>query len=289
MALYGQEACTHANARVHAVCSFSATLRVTTSVEWWMYPWRKRRMSKSSLHNLRRTRTRLPTWIRWCLPTLSGWLLFFTFVKQSTRWLAFLRRLPRTRSSQRRGKWLIFLLRIAVNWATLSIAVTNTAISIKATNAIAMIDNLTIVIKMIDAMIMVDATTRTLRATSPMTRRMIAIAITPTKRATGPWIMTSPLCWSPAICPEEGVNLVQDILCALVLGLGLAQAAKAMTTIMSTKMIASRAQPPSTDIHTPRTTMMDITVARTKAILFLPPFLLQRWRKSAPKIRESRH
>jgi hypothetical protein len=42
-----------------------------------------------------------------------------------------------------------------------------------------------------------------------------------------------------AICPEEGVNLAQDLLCALVLGFALAQAAGATATIMSTKMIAS--------------------------------------------------
>ncbi len=55
--------------------------------------------------------------------------------------------------------------------------------------------------------------------------------------------MTSPLCQAPAICPEEGVNLVPDLLCALVLVLALAhaQAAGATTTIMSNKMIASQA------------------------------------------------
>ncbi len=55
--------------------------------------------------------------------------------------------------------------------------------------------------------------------------------------------MTSPLCQAPEICPEEGVNLVQDLLCALVLGLALAQATGATTIIMSTKMIASQVQP----------------------------------------------
>jgi hypothetical protein len=38
---------------------------------------------------------------------------------------------------------------------------------------------------------------------------------------------------------KKEVNLVQDLLCALNLGLALAQAVGAMTTIMSTKMIAS--------------------------------------------------
>jgi hypothetical protein len=72
----------------------------------------------------------------------------------------FLRRLPRTTSSQSKGKRLIFLLYVAVNQATVSIPVTNTAITIEATNTIAMIANLTIIIKTINAMIVVVATTR---------------------------------------------------------------------------------------------------------------------------------
>jgi hypothetical protein len=39
--------------------------------------------------------------------------------------------------------------------------------------------------------------------------------------------------------PEKEVNLIQDLLCALNLGLALAQADGATTTIMSTKMIAN--------------------------------------------------
>ncbi len=150
---------------------------------------------------------------------------------------------------------------------------------------------LTIVIKTINMMIVVGATTRTQRATSPTARRMIASAITPKKRATRPCTMTSPLHQAPAICPEEGVNLVQDLLrtLVLVLGLALAQAAGATTTIMSTKIIASQAQPPSTGICTPRTMMTDITIARTKAILSLPPSPLQRQRRSAPRNRALHH
>jgi hypothetical protein len=70
---------------------------------------------------------------------------------------------------------------------------------------------------------------------------MIAGTITSRKRATRPCIMTSPLCQALAICPEEGVDLVPDHLSTLVpaLGLALAQAAGATTTIMLTKMIAS--------------------------------------------------
>ncbi len=191
-------------------CSFSATLRVAISVKQWTYPWRKRRVSKSSLHSLRRTRTSSPTWTRRCLLTRSRWLLSLSSAKQPTRQLAFLRRLPRTRSSQRKGKRLIFLPRVAMNQATVNIAVTNTTITIKATDAIATITDLTIIIKTIDAMIVVNAMTRTQRATSPTTRRMIASVITPRKRVTRPWIMTGTLCSVPAIHLEEGVDLVQD-------------------------------------------------------------------------------
>jgi hypothetical protein len=129
-----------------------------------------------------------------------------------------------------------------------------------------------------------------------MTRRMIASVIISRKRAMRPCIMTSPLCPEPAICPEEGVNLVPDHLCTIVLALGLAlaQAAGATTTIMLTKTIASQVQPPSMGIHpstgicTPRTMMTDITIAWTKTILSLPPSLLQRRRRrkeAHPEIR----
>jgi hypothetical protein len=120
-----------------------------------------------------------------------------------------------------------------------------------------------------------------------MKRRMIAGPITSRKRAMRPCIMTSPLCQAPALCPEEGVDLVPDHLCALGFALALNQAAGATTTIMMTKMIAIQVQPlgmgihPSTSIHTPRMTMMDITIPQTKTILSLPPSLLQRQRRSA--------
>jgi hypothetical protein len=109
-----------------------------------------------------------------------------------------------------------------MNQATVRITVTNTTITIKVTDTIAMIADLTIVIETINIMIMVDAMTRTQRATSPTTRRMIASKITLRKRATRPCIMTSPLCPAPAICLEEGVNLIQDLVHALVLGIALA-------------------------------------------------------------------
>ena len=99
--------------------------------------------------------------------------------------------------------------------------------------------------------------------------------------------MTSPLHQAPAICPEEGVDLVPDLLHALALVLALAQAAGATKTIMSNIMIASQAQPPNGGVCIPRTMMMDITIIRTRAIAFSPPSLLQRQREViAPKNRE---
>jgi hypothetical protein len=151
------------------------------------------------------------------------------------------------------------------------------------------ITNLTTVIETTDATIAFEAMTRTQKFPSPTTRRMIASVITQRKRATRPCIMNSPLSQAPAIRPEKEVDLVQDLLCALNLGLALAQAVGATTTIMSIKMIASQAQPPSTGTHTPpRVTMADAFIALTKAILSLPPSLLRRQRRSATRNRESR-
>jgi hypothetical protein len=72
-------------------------------------------------------------------------------VKQLTRRLAILRRLPRTTSSQRKRKWLSFLPRVAMNQATISIVVINIATTIKATNVTTTIANPTILIKMTNA------------------------------------------------------------------------------------------------------------------------------------------
>jgi hypothetical protein len=106
--------------------------------------------------------------------------------------------------------------------------------------------------------------------------------------------MTSPQALE--ICLKEGVDLIPDHLCTLVLNLGLAlaQAAGATTTIMLIKMIASQVQHPSMGIHpsrgicTPRTTMADAFIAQTKAILSLPPSPLQRQRRSTPRNSKSR-
>jgi hypothetical protein len=124
---------------------------------------------------------------------------------------------------------------------------------------------------------------------------MIASMITSRKRVTKPCTMTSPQ--APAICLKEGANLVPDQLRALVLvlGLALAQVAGATATIMLIKMTASLVQHPSKGIHpstcnrTPlRVTTVDAFIARTKAILCLPPSLLRKQRRSTPRNMELR-
>ncbi len=89
-----------------------------------------------------------------------------------------MRRLPRTRSIQKKRVRLMFLPHVAVNQATSSTIATNIAITIKATNVIARIANLFVVIKTIDAMIVVNATTRTRGTTSPTTRRIAEHSLT---------------------------------------------------------------------------------------------------------------
>jgi hypothetical protein len=149
-----------------------------------------------------------------------------------------------------------------MNQATISIAVVNIMTIIKATDATVTIANPIIVIKTINATIVLDMTTRTQRAQSSTKRRMIASTITPRKRVTRPCIMTSPLCQAQAICPEEGVVLVQDLLCTLILGPVLTQVAGARTTIMWSKMTAGQIRPSSAGSCTPpRVTMMDAFIA----------------------------
>jgi hypothetical protein len=106
--------------------------------------------------------------------------------------------------------------------------------------------------------------------------------------------MTSPQ--APAICPKDGVDLIPDHLCALVLvlGLALAQAAGATGTIMLIKTTASLVQHPSMGIHPsmgthtpPRVTTANAFIAWTKVILSLPPSPLRSQRRKAPRYRES--
>ncbi len=74
--------------------------------------------------------------------------------------------------------------------------------------------------------------------------------------------MTSPLCQAWAIQLEEGAVLVQDLLCALVLALALAQVAGAMTTTMRLKMTTGQLRPSGMDTRTPpRVTMADLSIA----------------------------
>jgi hypothetical protein len=79
--------------------------------------------------------------------------------------------------------------------------------------------------------------------------------------------MTSPLCQAPAIHLEEGVNLVPDLLCTLVLVLALAQAAGTTATIMLNNMIASQAQPPSVGIPTPSVSVLCNQILDSMALL----------------------
>jgi hypothetical protein len=102
--------------------------------------------------------------------------------------------------------------------------------------------------------------------------------------------MTSPLCLVQTTCPEKEVALAQVLLCALVPGLTLAQAAGAMTTIMWLMMIASQGHSQSMGIcNPPRVMTADVSIAPTRAILFLLPSLLQ-WstKERAPTNRKLR-
>jgi hypothetical protein len=121
-------------------------------------------------------------------------IAFFEQFQATVRRLVFQRRLPRTRSSQKRRKPLISLPCVAINQATSSIVATNIATTIEATIAIVTIADLIVFIETTVATIILDVITRTQRAASPMKRRMNASAITSAKRATRPCIMTSPLC-----------------------------------------------------------------------------------------------
>jgi hypothetical protein len=88
-------------------------------------------------------------------------IAFFEQCQVTDKAAGVLEKIAKDKKQPKVRKWLIFLPRVAMNQATASIAVTNTAITIKATDAIAMIANLTIVIKTINTMIVVNVTTRT--------------------------------------------------------------------------------------------------------------------------------
>ncbi len=187
----------------------SAISRVATSVEWWKYPWHKRRVNKSTSRSPRHINLSLRTWTRWCPLTRSSSSLSSSSVKQPSKQLAFLRRSPRIKSSQKKRKLLIFLLRVAVNRATSSIVATSIATIIEGANTVATIADLTIVIETIDITIILIAAIKTQRTASPTKTRMITSVITSTKRPMRPCTMTSPLCRAQATHPEKGVTLAQ--------------------------------------------------------------------------------
>ncbi len=84
------------------------------------------------------------------------------------------------------------------------------------------------------------------------------------------------LCWAWAIHLEERVVLAQDLLCTLVLGLDLAQAAGTTTITVWLKMTASWVRSPSPGTCTPLWVMMaDVFITLTRGIPFLSPSLLQ--------------
>jgi hypothetical protein len=167
---------------------------VATSVKQWKCPRHKRRAKKSSLHSPRCISLSLQIQTRWCPQTHLSSLPFWSSAKQLTKRLVFLRRLPGTRSSQKRRRQLSFPLCIAMNQAIGSIVGIGISIIIKVTNAIATTDDLTIVVKTINAMIVPIARIRITRALSLMRRRMIESAIISRKRAARPCTMTSPFC-----------------------------------------------------------------------------------------------
>ncbi len=303
LALYCQEARPHANTWIHVVSSTAHQLSW-----WWLPP-----SNHGDTHGAREEWTNLLHAVAQkksgqiffaqpkahqfkfaetnkTVPTdLLKLIAFLSSVKRPTKRLVFLRRSPRTRSSQKRRRWLIFLSCAAMKWATSSIFATNIMTFIKGTNAIVTTDNPTIVIKMIDATIVLVAMTRSLRTASPTRRRMIASVISPRKRVTRPCTTTSPLCWAQTPYPKKGVALAQDFFRALGLGLAHAWAAGATKTIMWLMVIASQEHSLSMGIYTPpRVMTADVSIALTRAIPFLPPSPLQwQWKVSAPTNRES--
>ncbi len=77
--------------------------------------------------------------------------------------------------------------------------------------------------------------------------------------------MTSPLCRAWAIRPKKGVILTQDLLCGLVLGLALAQAAGATTITMWLGMTPSHVRSPIMGTRTPPSVMTeDVSIALTR-------------------------
>jgi hypothetical protein len=105
-------------------------------------------------------------------------IAFFEHCQATKKVAGVLEKIAKDKSSQKKRKRLIIPPQVVVKQATSSIVATNIATIIKATNAIAMIANLTVVIETVNATIILVAKIRTLRAASPTKRRMIASMIT---------------------------------------------------------------------------------------------------------------
>jgi hypothetical protein len=165
---------------------------------------------------------------------------------------------------------------------TTGIIVSKTTTTTKTADTITTNNNMTVAIKTINAMIALVAKRRAARK-SPTRRKMIASAITSRRKVMGPCITTCPCYHAQILCLEKGVAPVQGLLLAHAPVLALAQAAAtgAMQTIMSPMMTSSQADPSSASICTLRIPTMDITIVPRKAVLFLPPLLLQKQKRTS--------
>ncbi len=121
-------------------------------------------------------------------------IAFFEQCQATSKAAGILKKIAKDKKQPKKMKMAQLPVAVAVNQAIGSILVVNIATTIKVTNTIATVVDLTIVIKTINTTIALNAMTMTQRSPSPTTRRMIASAITPRKRVTRPCTMTSPLC-----------------------------------------------------------------------------------------------
>jgi hypothetical protein len=87
-------------------------------------------------------------------------IAFFEQCQATNKAAVILEKIAKDKKRQRKRVRLMFQLHVAVNRATSNTIATNIATTIEATEVIATIANLTIIIKTINAMIVVDTTTR---------------------------------------------------------------------------------------------------------------------------------
>jgi hypothetical protein len=193
------------------------------------------------------------------------WLIsYFEQCQAANKAAGILEKIAKDKKQQKKRKrWLIFPSCAALNQATGSI-VTISGTIIKATNAMAMTNNATIIIKAINATNILVAMTRTIRATSPMRRRMIASVNFKIKSDKAMHNNQSSLSSADTLS-KKVVTLPQDLLHALVPILALAWVAGATTTIMCLMMIASWAHSLSAGTRTPpRAMTADTSIALTR-------------------------